>query len=659
MMRYRLVGLPLIAATAAAGQAVAQDLGAVLDLDLITVTASKTGTDVFESPSASSVIGPETLATLPDNLPDILQTIPSVTTQTVADDPAVAVNIRGLQDFGRVNVLIDGARQSFQKSGHSANGSFYFDPEMLQTVDVTRGPVSSVYGSGAIGGVASFTTIDADSLLDPGEQIAARFKAAFETNPEAPTLHGEIAVAPTDAFDIIAAATWRDAADYTSGAGTAILSAQDLLSGLVKARIRPADGHETTLSALQYHNDFDNGLSTLRATTADAGTYTIGHTWQSGDLIDLSLKAYYNRTDLVQTDIGGATPGAEQSFAVGTLGADVFNTSRFDWGPIGHELTYGFDIFRDDVTTEDMLGSSDDLTPSGTRLAYGAFVQDRIDLNEALAVIGAFRYDAYRLSDGSIEVSGGRPSPKLTVEVKAADPVTLYATYAEGYRAPAVTETLIEGFHPPPVSGEFLPNPDLRPEVARSIEAGVNLDFDGLLTADDRLRLKAGVFHSTVDDYIEMVFEPFPIPGAFRYVNLSEAVIDGFEIEALYDGGDTFAGLSGQVLDGTNALTGEGLVSVPPNRAVVTFGVRTLERRLEVGTRLTAVASKPELAAGGYLAEAYQLVDVFANWKVNDRTTASLTLSNLFDTEYTQYLNGQPSPGFGAKFTLAHKFSAD
>ncbi|HMN85295.1 MAG TPA: TonB-dependent receptor plug domain-containing protein, partial [Bauldia sp.] len=102
-----------------------------------------------------------------------------VTTKPVAADPAVAVNIRGLQDFGRVNVLIDGARQNFQKSGHSANGSFYFDPEMLQTVDVTRGPVSSVYGSGAIGGVASFTTIDADSLLDPGETIAARFKAAF------------------------------------------------------------------------------------------------------------------------------------------------------------------------------------------------------------------------------------------------------------------------------------------------------------------------------------------------------------------------------------------------------------------------------------------------------------------------------------------------
>ena len=654
-MRYRLFGLPMLA-VAASGPALAQDASPVLSLDLITVTASKTGTDVFESPSASTVIGPETLSTLPANLPGILSTIPSVTTQTVADDPAVAVNIRGLQDFGRVNVLIDGARQNFQKSGHSANGSFYFDPEMLQTVDVTRGPVSSVYGSGAIGGVASFTTIDADSLLDPGETIAARFKAAFETNPQAPTLHGEFALAPSDAFDIITAATWRDAQDYSSGAGTVVASSQDLLSGLVKARFRPADGHETTVSALQYHNAFDTGISAPRPTTADTGTYTIGHTWQSGDLIDLSLKAYYNRTEVVLT---GEDGGDRQSYLVGTLGADVFNTARFDSGPIGHELTYGFDVFQDDVTTEDPDGSSADLTPSGTRLAYGAFIQDRAQLNEALAVIGALRYDAYRLSDGTLEVSGDRPSPKLTVEVKVAEPVTLYATYAEGYRAPAVTETLIQGFHPPPVSGEFIPNPDLRPEVARSIEAGVNLDFDGLLTADDRLRVKAGVFHSKVDDYIEMVFEPFPIPGAFQYVNLTQAVIEGIELEAQYDSGAVFAAVSGQILNGTNALTGEGLVSVPPDRAVLTLGFRAFEESLEVGTRLTAVAGKPEAATAGYLAEPYQLVDVFANWKVNDRTTAGLTLSNLFDVEYTQYLNGQPSPGFGAKFTLAHKIGAD
>ncbi|WP_353653274.1 TonB-dependent receptor domain-containing protein, partial [Escherichia coli] len=67
---------------------------------------------------------------------------------------------------------------------------------------------------------------------------------------------------------------------------------------------------------------------------------------------------------------------------------------------------------------------------------------------------------------------GSRLSPKITVGVTPWQPVTFYASYAEGYRAPALTETLIDGFHPPPLSaGRFFPNPDLKPEIAHNIEA--------------------------------------------------------------------------------------------------------------------------------------------------------------------------------------------
>jgi hemoglobin/transferrin/lactoferrin receptor protein len=69
--------------------------------------------------------------------------MPNVTVQQRADDPATAINIRGLQDFGRVNVVIDGARQNFQRSGHSADGAFYLDPDLIAGVDVVRGPTAT------------------------------------------------------------------------------------------------------------------------------------------------------------------------------------------------------------------------------------------------------------------------------------------------------------------------------------------------------------------------------------------------------------------------------------------------------------------------------------------------------------------------------------
>jgi outer membrane receptor protein involved in Fe transport len=72
--------------------------------------------------------------------------------------PATVINIRGLRDFGRVAVVVDGARQNYQRSGHNANGSFFLDPELVGGVEVVRGPTANIYGSGAIGGVVSFRT---------------------------------------------------------------------------------------------------------------------------------------------------------------------------------------------------------------------------------------------------------------------------------------------------------------------------------------------------------------------------------------------------------------------------------------------------------------------------------------------------------------------
>ena len=92
---------------------------------------------------------------MPTKPADLIYGMPGVYVQQRPDDPGTAINIRGLQDFGRVNVVVDGARQNFQRSGHNANGIFYLEPELISSVDIIRGPVANVFGSGAIGGVAS------------------------------------------------------------------------------------------------------------------------------------------------------------------------------------------------------------------------------------------------------------------------------------------------------------------------------------------------------------------------------------------------------------------------------------------------------------------------------------------------------------------------
>src|SRR5262245_51451765 len=147
-----------------------------IQLDGIIITSTKTLEAAIDALSGTSTIGKSEIDTQfqSDKSSNFLSTLPSDTTATTARDTATAVNVRGLQDFGRVNVLIDGARQNFQKTGHNADGVFYIDPEMIKRVEVTRGPASTIYGSGAIGGVVAFDLIDADDILKPGETAAIR-----------------------------------------------------------------------------------------------------------------------------------------------------------------------------------------------------------------------------------------------------------------------------------------------------------------------------------------------------------------------------------------------------------------------------------------------------------------------------------------------------
>src|SRR5262245_44503776 len=167
-LRPSLNRISVAALMAAAGMSAAS---AQTVLDPITVLATKTIEKTIDALAMVSSVRQEQIDQLqPKRTSDLFFGLPSVWFRERADTPETAINIRGLQDFGRVAVVIDGARQNFQRSGHNANGQFFLEPELVGDVDVARGPVTNIYGSGAIGGVVSFRTKDVDDVLKPGER---------------------------------------------------------------------------------------------------------------------------------------------------------------------------------------------------------------------------------------------------------------------------------------------------------------------------------------------------------------------------------------------------------------------------------------------------------------------------------------------------------
>ena len=681
---------------------IAQPLPPV-QLDEFSATSTKTEVPAINTLGGASVIAKEQIRQVqPDRVSDLLRQVPGVSTQENPNDPGQAINIRGLQDFGRVNVLVDGARQNFQSTGHGANGSFYLDPEMIGGIDITRGPVSTIYGSGAIGGVVAFRTKGIDDILKPDEVAGVEQRVGFGTNGYGffnSTSAGFRL--PNNAVNAFGQFVLRDAYTYRDGAGIIIPdTGRELRAGNFKLNVNPAEGHQLSATALVQKFDFTNNGTAVGgprfSNELETSTYTLGYRFTPPDmpLIDLSLKGYYSNTNSLQALLSpttiysqlGARPGNRIKVDIETTGFDVFNTSRFDTGPVSHALTIGGDGVFDHVRTTDNAGGfTGAFTPSGQRSLLGAFVQDEMRYGGWLRAVAAARYDSYERKGGAFKSSGDRVSPRGTIGVSPFPWIEFYGTYAEGYRAPAISETLVSGVHPFPAF-VILPNTALRPETAHNVEGGVNLKFDNLLAEGDRLRAKVVVFQNRVEDFINIQgvgptyfravqpsaalnalcgnrtapFGPCQIPVRNQqYVNIPKADLSGFEVEGAYDFVRGFVSAFYSHTDGKDKGTGQTLLTVPPDRVGGTFGLRFLDNRLTIGTRVTHYASRLDIPVGTTIlpSKAHTLVDLFASYEHNEWVRADLTLANIGDVRYNRYLDLNRSPGFQARGALTIKFA--
>src|SRR6202167_5806181 len=82
----------------------ATQTGADVNLDTITVTPTRTEGSVVDAMAGASVVtSGEIQQQQPGSIADMLQNVPGVTSEVTPNDPGQSINIRGMQDFGRVN----------------------------------------------------------------------------------------------------------------------------------------------------------------------------------------------------------------------------------------------------------------------------------------------------------------------------------------------------------------------------------------------------------------------------------------------------------------------------------------------------------------------------------------------------------------------------
>src|SRR3982750_3494637 len=133
------------------------------ELGVITVTGSRTITDVLKSPTPITSVDIATIAaTPPSDTADALNKLPSILGGRTPRSQGNGANNNGgntlsLRNFGpqRTLVLLDGHRVA----PNNQDGSVNIDvlPQMLvRNVDIVTGGASAVYGSDAVAGVVNY-----------------------------------------------------------------------------------------------------------------------------------------------------------------------------------------------------------------------------------------------------------------------------------------------------------------------------------------------------------------------------------------------------------------------------------------------------------------------------------------------------------------------
>lgn len=503
-----------------ASQEVADQLRIVLApapvAEEVTVTATRTETRLGDTPASVRVLSSSDLATTSAlALDDALRQVPGFTLfrragSRTANPTAQGVSLRGVGASGasRAVVLADGVPLNDPFGGWVYWGRV--PRESVGRLEVLRGGASSLYGSGALGGVVQLVTREIEEA--PALALEASYgnertgDASLFASGRAGGWGASVAAEAfrTDGY-ILVDENERGPVDTPANSRRA--SATVTLERLF------GEGKRIFARGSVFNESRDNGTPLQTNDTyirqlivgADVPTISAGNltirAHAGAQTYDQSFSAVaaardgetLTRVQRVPAQVGGFT--AQWSRAIGARHAVV---AGLDWREVrgaSDEIVY-------------VAGRATSLVGAGGReLSVGLFAQDVIRLTPQFFLTAGARFDRWRNRDA---LQATRPlaptavttvvefpdrtetafSPQLSALYKPSENLSLFASFNRAFRAPTLNE-LYRSFRVGDVL--TLANENLRAERLTGGEAGISFS-----TFNRRLDLRTTVFWSEI-----------------------------------------------------------------------------------------------------------------------------------------------------------------
>jgi vitamin B12 transporter len=642
-MSYRILFVYLVNGIVFCGPVFGQANGdSTEEIDTIIVSASRSPIAKVNLGSSTTVITREQIELRQARyVTDLLRAVPGFTVSHVGTTGSqTQVRVRGAE-ANHVLVVIDGVRANDPASGDD------FRWELLSTndierIEIVRGPQSSLWGSDALAAVVQVITQSGRD--SPGINAYAEVGSFNTVNGG---LNGGTG---GDTWSLAFGLERLDTDGTNNSRSGSEDDESDMTTASVSGQLRPSENLTLKLGlrAVDAYSQFDpvdffvTGLPQDGDVATDSERYYLNAGATLSTLDGRLLHHVYAR--YLDTDNMNLADGVQNSSTASdrktfTYQSDIQMGENLLSMAIEHERT------RFEQRGEIGFGDPNQDQQMSVNSLIADYQGRSID---RLTWLLSARYDDNSDFDGAM-------SGRLSLAYHFSDTTIVRANLGSGRKAPTFIERF--GFFP----GQFIGNPDLKPEKSKSIDLGIDQ-----LLFDNAFELQLAVYYQNLEDEINgFVFDPDTF--LFTAENIDgDSIRKGVEAAATFNVTQNLSfGGSYTYTDSTqNDESGSDVREL--RRPRHSGSLNTSYRFLDERAKLTVVADyggtstdiffppfplPPEIVS----LDSFWLLDLTASYDINRNTNIFVRALNLLDEDYEQ-VYGYRTPGRSAYVGIRASF---
>lgn len=543
---------------------------------------------------------------------ELLRTVPGVSfTGAGGVSSQKDVRIRGTE-AQHTMVLIDGVPVSETTSTRNVFDFRTLPANIVESIEVLRGPQSALYGSDAIGGVINIIT----------RQASLGFSGSLTAEGGSFGSHREILEASYggDRFGILASLAYSSTEGFNARDGNDDDDGQTQFSGFIRGTIELSDDlrFDGQLTVSETESEYDSSGSRgfgLQSRQRIDGSIRAQHSsfdgrWQQ------TLTVFAGHTDLVDDFLPSSLVVRTTDFLGDRIGFDY--TSVVDFASYG-TLLVGGGIEHQAGSLDRRTGDSSDF--SGDDFYWNAFAMHQFSLGQNLHLSAAIRFDDFD-SAGTFVTGRGT----AVYEIHETE-TRLHASVGTGAKAPS----LFQRFS---TSG----NPDLLPDESLGFDFGITqVLFDGRLTVD-----ASGFFNE-----IENMLDYDSTTSAYQ--NIDHVETYGLEVtaDARLIPGHLDGSAHYTYMVATDLTTGDLLRRRPEHEGQVSLTYYGIDRLSITGTATFVGGDHFSSSGETDPLDPYIRVDLNASYQAHEHLEIFGRVENLFDADYEER-TGYNTPGLSA-----------